>query len=54
MRSVEGEEEMEEQYLPGRQGNSSLSLEHLEDGQRQELLQYLPKQLLLKHLAGQV
>lgn len=48
VRSVEGEEEIEEQYLPGRQGNSQLSLEHLEDEQRQELLQCLPAQLFME------
>lgn len=50
---MKGEEEMEEQYLPGRQGNSQLNLEHLEEGQRQELLQCLPAQLLWRHLAEQ-
>ncbi len=50
VRSMEGEEEIEEQYLPGHQGNSSLILEHLEDGQRQELLQCLPTQLFMETL----
>uniref|UniRef100_A0A8C1TWC8 ribonuclease H n=1 Tax=Cyprinus carpio TaxID=7962 RepID=A0A8C1TWC8_CYPCA len=48
VRSVEGEEEIEEQYLPGRQGNSQLKFEHLEDGKRQELLQCIPAQLFME------
>lgn len=42
------EEEVEEQYLLGRQGKSELNLEHLSEGQRQQLSECLPDQLFME------
>lgn len=52
VRSVEGEEEMEEQYLPGRQGNSSLSIWKMDRGRN--FYCAFQHNSLWKRLAGQM
>lgn len=41
VKAVQEEEEVKEQYISGCQGQSELTLDHLTEDQRQELLAYL-------------
>lgn len=47
VRVVEGEEELEEQYLPTCCSNSKLNLQHLSDEQRDQLWKCIPDQLFM-------
>lgn len=47
VRAVEEEEEAEEQYIPGHPGQSELNLDHLNENQKQQLMECIPDHLFM-------